>query len=304
MHGSSPRRVIGAVALTLSLMLGAGLRSEPEACDAEVVVVLSGRSDAIVQAGEGVVAGVPGDASVMTLEEFTRDCQIDPGRTYVGVGPSATVYLTESAPAGATIGACLVPDLRSITPGERVSLVGVHTTVDVRDQLDLLREAVPSARTIGVLHRSGSPVSRDWIGRLREDPDTPSVVLIDLDEAASVSEAIAELMDEDVDAVWTFPDPAVYDAASVRLLLISSLREKVPVFGFSDGFVRAGALVGVQVDPASQGEQLGALLQRPREEGVTLEPCRLEYALNLVVADRLGLRVPKDVREAASVVFD
>ena len=37
------------------------------------------------------------------------------------------------------------------------------------------------------------------------------------------------------------------------------LRTNVPVFGFSPAFVRAGALVGVGVDPAAQGQQAATL---------------------------------------------
>lgn len=298
------RWVRGGLALSLVLLLGMGAAVGRDDCDAEIVVVLSSTNAAFVQAGDAVLDEVGTRAAVVTLEEFTQSCEIDPQRTYIGVGPSAGVHLAETAPAGATIGLCLVPDLRSITVGEGVSAVGINTTVAVKDQIDLLRRAVPSVQRVGVLHRSSSAVSQDWIERLENDPDGPRVVLVDLDASKSVSGAIDDLMDRDVDAIWTFPDPAVYDSASVRQILISSLREQVPVFGFSSGFVRAGALIGVEIDPASQGRQLVLLLERDLEPGFVVESCRLEFALNLVVADRLGVRVPKAVREQAAVVFD
>ena len=47
-------------------------------------------------------------------------------------------------------------------------------------------------------------------------------------------------------------DAAAYDAATVRSLLLASIRRKTPVFGYSPALVRAGALLGV----------LGALLRR------------------------------------------
>ncbi|MFG0306048.1 MAG: ABC transporter substrate-binding protein [Phycisphaerales bacterium JB040] len=298
------RRVLGCLALAQVLLLAAGVRGAQDECDADVVVVLSSRAEAIVRAGEGVREQAAGRAVVMTLDEFSRACEIDTQRIYVGVGPSAGLYLTDAAPAGATVGVCLVPNPHTIGVGDGVRLVGVNTTVEIGDQLAVLKRAVPSAERIGVLHRGSSSVSRDWLARLRDEHEGLDLVLVDLDDAPSVSSGISDLMELDVDAVWTFPDPAVYDSASVRLLLISSLRERVPVFGFSGGFVRAGALIGVEIDPASQGRQLAALLAQASDSGMTIEPCRLEYALNLVVAERLGLRVPKGVREGASVVFD
>ena len=74
-----------------------------------------------------------------------------------------------------------------------------------------------------------SPLDSD---RLQEQlPEGWVLRAVDVQQFRSVAVAIGALMDHEVDLIWTAPDPAVYNSATVRSLLLSAVRESVPVFG-------------------------------------------------------------------------
>src|SRR5262249_17418265 len=136
------------------------------------------------------------------------------------------------------------------------------------------------------------------------------VVPVDVDRYESESKAIEALMALKVDIIWTYPDPAVFSGVLVRNLLLAALREKVPVFGFSKPFVKAGALLGVGIDPRMQGEQVAEVIWRFMEgqskspDGFTaltqVEAPRFEISINTTLAEKLSIRLPDALVKKAS----
>ena len=185
--------------------------------------------------------------------------------------------------------------------------LGVTTDIPLADQLDLLREVLPAARSIGLLYRHGDPDSQQQSKAMRALlPPGMTLETVAIDQQPSPAAAIDALLARHIDVVWTSPDSAIWNEATVRSLLLTALRRKIPVFGFSTAFVRAGALLGVGLDPAVQGTQAGTLVSdllagRPLPTLVVVP--RFEICLNLVVAQKLSLSVPKTVLERAEHVF-
>jgi ABC-type uncharacterized transport system substrate-binding protein len=139
-----------------------------------------------------------------------------------------------------------------------------------------------------------------------------------VDKHESVAKAIDALLAGGVDVVWTAPDSSVYDVATVRSLLLEAIRSHTPVFGFSPAFVRAGALLGVGIEPAHQGRQAAAIVDlllkaaaaassgattQPRPEQLCPDP-EFQLAVNLIVARELSITLPKSLVTRAVHVFD
>ena len=57
----------------------------------------------------------------------------------------------------------------------------------------------------------------------------------------------------------------------MRTLLLAGIRKKIPVWGFSTAFVRAGALIGVGVEPRSQGAQAAEILVKLLDDPASLK---------------------------------
>jgi putative tryptophan/tyrosine transport system substrate-binding protein len=60
------------------------------------------------------------------------------------------------------------------------------------------------------------------------------------------------------DFVWFLPDSALYQGPTVSALVLAGIRHRLPIIGFSEGLVKAGALIGFYPDYRDIGAQAGA----------------------------------------------
>ena len=205
---------------------------------------------------------------------------------------------------------CMVadPDGHGLTQG--LAMQGVTIDVPLGAQIELIEQALPKTRSIGILYRGKSEKGKRISQAVRTAwPAKYKIETVDVDHYGSSSKAIEALLALKVDVIWTYPDPEVYNSALVRALLLAALREKVPVFGFSRPFVNAGALLGVGIDPKSQGEQVSEVIARYHEgrskspDGFTalaqVEAPRFEISINTTVAEQLSIRLPNELVKRA-----
>ncbi len=223
----------------------------------------------------------------------------------VAVGTEAAQRAQSDAPAGIPIVFCMVADPQGAgLEDDARSTRGVLMEPAPIEQLTLLRRSLPKAKSVGVLYSSASPSSVALLEEARNAaPPGLSFEAVDAAAHANASDAIDALLARSPDCVWTRPDPAVYDSAVVRAVLLASLRKSTPVFGYSAAVVRAGAVVGVAVSPEDQGEAAAMMALRKTPDDRTMAPTNWEVAINLEVADRLGIELPAEVMRSAKVVF-
>src|SRR5437764_9243516 len=74
-------------------------------------------------------------------------------------------------------------------------------------------------------------------------------------------ESLQSLKDQ-VDLVLCFPDAALYNSATIKPLVLASLRYRLPLIGFSESFARAGAVLAVYPDFVDMGARAADLIQR------------------------------------------
>jgi putative ABC transport system substrate-binding protein len=111
-----------------------------------------------------------------------------------------------------------------------------------------------------------------------------------------------------VDFVVCPPDGTLYNGTTVRPLILASLENRLPVVGFSESFVRTGAVAAVYPDYFEVGSQAGELA-RKYLAGASLpaneSPRKLKVAANPRVARLLGLRIPgRNDSESGIVVIE
>jgi ABC-type uncharacterized transport system substrate-binding protein len=70
------------------------------------------------------------------------------------------------------------------------------------------------------------------------------------------------------DIVWCPPDGTLFNATTVKPLIMASLRHQMLIIGFSEGFVRAGTALGVYPDFEAIGRQTGMAVRQYLNQGV------------------------------------
>lgn len=220
----------------------------------------------------------------------------------VAIGAKAAESLGKDLPAQTRLYYCMTPSPEQLGLTDRTHTAGLSTNPDVDSQINLIRESGLGIKRVGLLYRSGNIASAKAMTDLeRAMPETWSLTAIDLDTEGSISGAIKALFKSDIDLVWTSADPAVYNTTLIKALLLESLRQKTPVFGFSHMLVRAGAAMGIGINPGEQGKRLAGMLDR-REIDVHAPPS-LHLAINLIVADRISIDFDNKFERRAEIVY-
>jgi putative ABC transport system substrate-binding protein len=314
---NQPRRDVALksfLGMVLFVTIG-GLFTWVSAQGAEIVIVRTSDAEPYVQAGAALENRlVDAHDSVRNLLAKDVSAQgitagIGKADAVVAVGTPAARWLQKQLPADVKLVYCMVSDPADAGLLEGRPSTGVTTDVPISEQIKLITEAMPKTRSVGILYRSDAANSKEVLQSLQKSiPESWSVQAVAVNEEPSIAEAITALIAKQVDVIWTAPDAKIFDSAAVRTLLLAAVRARIPVWGFSPAFVRAGALLGVGVDPAAQGKQAAELvIECISEHAPALQravpPQQFQIAVNLIVARQLGVEVPESLTQRAAFVF-
>jgi len=176
-------------------------------------------------------------------------------------------------------------------------------------KLELLRELVPRARTIGVLANPDSPASQaERTEVLTAAPVVGQRVLVlDVRKEGDFDTAFATLVRERAGALLVTGD-ALFTSRRAKLVALAT-RYAVPTIHTEQLFVEAGGLMsyGASIFDAYRqvGIYTGRILkgEKPADLPV-VQPTKFELTINLKTAKALGLTIPPSLRLRASRLLE
>jgi ABC-type uncharacterized transport system substrate-binding protein len=170
-------------------------------------------------------------------------------------------------------------------------------------QLDLLRIALPGRMRIGVVL---GPTSAELAKDLREGARERDVAvdIAEIAESAAIYSALQRVLPAS-DALLALPDPVVFNASTAYGMMLTSYRAQVPVIGFSEGLVKAGALLGLYSTAsqvARQGAEIaGRFLTGDAALPAPQYPRYFAVSVNHTVARSLGISLDDDATLASKL---
>ncbi len=219
----------------------------------------------------------------------------------VPVGIKATRMVAEHADGQAAVLALMVP--RSGFEAEtwpaslsRRRLSAVFIDQPPGRSLSLIERVLPKARQVGVIHSTQGLAN---IGPLSQEAARRrmSLRLAEIAPSGEVAAGLRQVLPES-DVLLLLPDALVLNANNVQHVLLTTYRYRVPVIGFSQGLVKAGAVAAVYSTPAQIGAQGGQIARHWSVGEGDLPPPRYcdEYAVsfNQHVARSLGIKLPDE----------
>ncbi len=244
--------------------------------------------------------------SDIELAEVLRIAETD---LVITLGAEATLW----AQAGVRdvpvlFGMVLDPAAQGIDPAQaRAPMTGISMQIPLREQFSQLRTVLPGVRRVGAVYdiRNQKTIDRAQREARRQGLE---MVAISVRDRREVPEAFRKLTGE-VDALWSFPDTTVYSREAAQFILLFSFRNRLPLMGFSRGYVRAGALFGLYADYADIGRQLADVAhdiiggRSPKDIPIS-PPRRHSMALNLRVSEALGTEIPDEAHKNAGEIFN
>jgi putative ABC transport system substrate-binding protein len=209
------------------------------------------------------------------------------------IGDKAT-FLAKEGFSDVPIVFSMVLNWKLLGLSENKNITGISLDVPPESQFTQLKLVVPNVARIGVIY---SPeASQELIERAREISVGLGIELVRVQVTSDkeVKKAWDGIKNK-IDALWMVADPLVITQDNFEFLQKQTLRQRIPFMGYSENFVKAGALLSVSPDYETIGSQAASVTlqiledkKEPRDIQIT-EPIGTVIALNKNTAKKLGL---------------
>lgn len=178
----------------------------------------------------------------------------------------------------------------------------------VEQQVDLILQVMPNAKTIGTIYSSSEVNSQIQVEKMKAYAATKGIKVeeVTVSNVNDIQQAAQNLVSQRVDAVYVPTDNVVASAMS-NLVAITD-PAKIPVFGGEDNHVKGGAVMSLSVDYYKLGYQTGLMAAKilTGEAKVEDMPIEMQKEFKLVVGkdklEKLGITLPEDLMNKATMI--
>ncbi|MCP4965327.1 MAG: hypothetical protein GY926_08825 [bacterium] len=307
-----------ALTAWLMLLLAGGIGPCASALAEHSVLVLSGRDNpayrqvtASFQAFlQDEVGGLKFVSVTLDGDDATRQTQLEAlqeqGVTLVfALGSRATKLATERFTTVPVVSSMVLSraEIQALP-----NVTGVALEFPLATQLRWMRRLLPQANRIGVLFDPA--LNQVWVDAARREADKEGLVLVSIpvNNARELPAGLKKLA-RAADVLWAIPDKTVYSGKTLKQVLLSSFRSRIPVVGLSGAWVKAGAFYALDRDYQDLGRQNGViakkLLAGAAPGKVTPEtPSEAVYSLNLKTARHMKTTIGDEFLTGAVKVYE
>lgn len=207
------------------------------------------------------------------------------------------------APAGDPVGTGLVASLAR--PGGNITGVSATGTEATGKTLELIREAVPSARKVGMLLNAHDPFTGTLLEQTTHAAATLGVELRShmISEPVDIEPTFVKMAQEECQAIL------IQGSLPVQPTIGLALKYRLPALSHQASMAHAGALMSYSSSYAERGHAVAVYVDKiikgakPAELPVQ-EPTRYDLVLNLKTAKVIGLTIPETLIGRADEVIE
>ena len=244
---------------------------------------LASMSEKLVSNKNDVIVGITTPAT-LSLANVTKDIPIVMGG------------ITYPVEAG------LIKDEKK--PGNNIT--GVSDRTPIKQQLEIMKQVVPTLKTVGILYTSSEDNSVKQAKQAEEDAkalglEVKVATIANTNDIQQVTESLAS----QVDAIFVPIDNTIASAMATVVQVTDAV--KIPVFPSADTMVADGGVLGLGVDQYQIGVETAKMVvqvlkgAKPSETPIKLANEGVIY-LNEEKAKELGITIPADIAKKAQKV--
>lgn len=200
------------------------------------------------------------------------------------------------------VGAKLVKKMEQ--PGQNVT--GLSDLSPVKQHVALIKELLPSVKTIGVVYNPGEANAVSLMDLLRESTKEQGIKLV---EATALKSADVQSATQTIaaksDILYALIDNTV--ASAIDGMVVAANQSKTPVFGAATSYVERGAIASLGFDYYQIGVQtadyVAAILEGTAPGELDVKVAKgSDLVINKTAADKLGFTIPQAVLDRATSV--
>jgi putative tryptophan/tyrosine transport system substrate-binding protein len=160
-------------------------------------------------------------------------------------------------------------------------------------RFSLIKTVMPEVKNLGLLIGPNSILEIENIREAGEDAQF-NILQENIQKEADLIPHLTNLL-ETSDALMAVPDALVYTRETVQPILLTSYRYQKPVFGFSQSYVKAGALAAVYSTSKQLAKQAAEISIKSQQAPGALPPPQapkyFSVAVNYQVARSLNIEI-------------
>ncbi len=200
------------------------------------------------------------------------------------------------------VGAKLVKQLEQ--PGKNVT--GLSDLSPVEQHVELIKEIMPSVKTIGVVYNPGEANAVSLMALLKDSTKKHGIELVEATALKSADvQTATQAISAKSDIIYALIDNTV--ASAIEGMIVAANQAKTPVFGAATSYVERGAVASLGFDYYQIGVQtadyVAQILEGQDPGKIDVQVAKgSDLVINASAAKKLGLAIPKSVMDRATSV--
>jgi putative tryptophan/tyrosine transport system substrate-binding protein len=163
-------------------------------------------------------------------------------------------------------------------------------------QFSLIKSIFPNLNTVATLLGPASQFqSNDLQKAASEFGLTLSIRLVEKEE--EIQNNLEKLLLQK-QVLLAVPDPVIYSRETTQTILLTTYRHEAPVIGFSQSYVKSGAVAAVFSTPKQYAQEISALIKLLPQQELKLPEAKpaaqFSIEINRQVARSLGIKIAAD----------
>jgi putative ABC transport system substrate-binding protein len=188
------------------------------------------------------------------------------------------------------------------------NITGVSLTHTMQTQFQWLKKFFPQQKAVAILY---NPTENNNVIKEAERASLTNgfkLIPIPVETPKELPYALEQL-EKNVDLLMSIPDDTVMSVNTAKEVLLASFRNKVPLIGLSDNWVKSGAYYALSWDYADLGlqcaEQAIKLLSGTPLHSIPPEhPRKVTYTINTKIAEHMNINISDGLLKNAKMVFN
>jgi putative tryptophan/tyrosine transport system substrate-binding protein len=188
------------------------------------------------------------------------------------------------------------------------NVTGINLEYSLKTQFLWLKKIFGQQKRVAILYNPGENADAVKSAEQISEQNGFSLVAIPVEKPKELPYAL-ERLTNNIDVLLAIPDEIVMSVNTAKEVLLASFRNKVPLVGLSDNWVKSGAIYALSWDYEDLGRQ-SALMAQKLLAGAKITtvppetPRQITYTVNMKIADHMNMEIPADVIKQAKIIFD
>lgn len=184
---------------------------------------------------------------------------------------------------------------------------GVSLTHSLQTQMQWLKKFFPQQSSMAILFNPAE--NADTVKTAKEISQQMGLKLVAIPVASPKELPYAlEQLASNVEVLLAIPDETVMSVNTAKEVLLASFRNKVPLIGLSDNWVKSGAFYALSWDYKDLGIQSGTMAQKILNGAAVSavppeHPRKVTYTVNAKIAGHMNMEIPDDLLKNAKKVY-